>query len=224
MAEVIEVDLLKTGGRLIPPGDEAPPAAAPRPAQPPPTPADDRPAPLKACKCCGWPEALDPAAPAEGDAEEFLKAVLRGEPFRRRAYLFSGAVPLTFKDLTADEEEAVKTQVVREVARGDITTFEASALRHTALRLVFAVESVTAGEQTYRAPGGDPFAVDLAAESARLRGVFRHAGVYDALKLEFHKFYGVLMTLQNRAADASFWKATPAAGSSPDSPSKATRA
>lgn len=219
MAEYVPVDLAQTGGRLLPPGttDRPPelpaPAAAAPPAQAAPPPAD---APHKNCHHCGWPYGLDPAEPDAGDAARFVQAVFRGRPYAKTVELYDGAVSVTFRWLTAEEEDGAHARLEAEKAAGAYqepfpTGQVKAAERLSDLRLGCAVERLRVGDAEWtRPPATDP---DAARQS--LRAACASAPVWDAVRWEFQVFMTQLARLRANARNPSFYRATPAGGPSP---------
>ena len=232
--EDIEVDLTKTGGRLLPPGlapggpDGAPPVPPAAPGAQTETPVighdhppDARPA---NCRKCGWDSGIDPGEPTADQKQAFQAAVLRDEPYRERVELYGGAVVATLVVAPPEVDEAVRGRVAADAAgaAGALHSVEAmtKTLEHlTDYRVACGVESVLVGG---RLVTPDSAVDDLAARHAAFRAAVGRA-VYPAVRAEFIRFYSNYAVMVARAADRSFWPATPGSGPSSASPPPATR-
>lgn len=223
MPAEIPVDLTKTGGRLVPPwagqkpaAPQAPtPPAADKTAEHDPK-ADDHP---KNCKMCGWNNELDPQLPDPGDPVAFRDAVFRGVPYQKTVPVFDGAGSVTFKDLTADENEAVRMKVDAESIEKPFKPFDMIA-RYTELCLGFAVTAVQIGGRRYAAePVDDPFVLgDTDGPHKALRKWLGSDTVYRTVRMAYGKFVAQLGYLIARAGEPSFFTATGPLGGQPESP------
>lgn len=251
MADVVEVDLIKTKGRLIPPGMmPRTPAPAPKPAGEPAAKADDgKPAPAVPgrpaappdpepahanCKHCGSDPTTEPSEPSKDDVAAFQQAVWRDERFEKRVTLFGGAVEAAFRFLTPAEEAAIETAVVAESALKAggraLTVDEASrqyfdmSRRYDDLRLGVGVASLRVGTKVYERPSpAKPATADLNALFDEVVAAAKQEPVYQAVRWQYLLFYAAARVLVRRAADPNFFPATGAAGPSPASPSPGTR-
>lgn len=237
--EVIEVDLLKTGGQLVPPGmpvNLPPPAAPSAPPMPPKTdpPAEakkDTPPPvIKQCAHCRWPEGVDVVEPTGEEMFAFCKAVWQDGEYAREVTLFNGAVEVTFRALTPTEEDEVQRAVVAAAKTEAFTDLSQAFDLYTDYRLGLALRRLKTGgvivdrppdELDAQYPKGPGRLVEI---HAAVRAAFRLDPVYRAVRREYTMFFARLGTLQNRALDPSFFPATAAGGPSPASPKRATRA
>lgn len=224
----IPVDLMATGGRLIPPDQMPPkktalvPPRAEAPAKDPvQEPVKDAapPTPPEAVKCpyCGWDHSQDPCEPDAGDAFQFRDAVFSGTPYTKRIALY-GTAAMAVRDLTADEETAAQAQalkmgIAQQASRGEMMEIL------TGIRMGVALVSVDVGTNQYRAePIEDPFTADLEGRHKLVRTWCKSDTLYRALRWQYVRFHQQLSVLLSRAADRSFFSATGPRGVPPVSP------
>lgn len=216
MPKEIPVDLTKTGGSLTaalggaPATPEKPlrPLAAEKASEAPP-PAAEPPPPR--CKQCGLDPTHDRDHLEPGDEEAFVKAVLRGEPFRREFTLFGGAVRVTFRDVTPDETVEIGEIVDKEEAQGKFPpTLAGAALRFdraVSLRLGRAVEKLSVGGSVA------PAATASYDEVHKwLVGECKSEMVYRGVREAYLRFSNLLAAVGKKAFDPSFSKATAGGG------------
>lgn len=235
--EVIEVDLIKTGGRLVPPGTPVPPVEPAKPgtvdaprADPPKDQSKDQPPTqhipqIKQCPHCLWPAGVDVVEPTPEETLAFCKAVWQDGEYTRTVSLFNGAVEVVFRALTPVEEDEVRDAVAAGMAADPVKTFDL----YTDYRLGLAVRRLKTGVVVADRP---PAALDeeypkgadrLVTIHTAFQRLFKLDPAYRAVRREFTMFYARLGTLQARALDPSFFPATAAGGPSPGSPKPATR-
>jgi len=245
--EEIPVDLLKTGGRLIPPGALPQPprrAADPGPAVPPlPTPpprgAAAQPTPpaqpaaqtaapadhahdAQICRLCGWPAEFDPVEPGPDEYADFVRCVVLGQPYAVTLPLFDGAVEVRLRDLTPQEEDAIYRRVLAEAVDQKVRTAVEAQDRMTDFRLAAAVERFAAGPRVAEfPPPAAADAEDYPARHAALQTACAGQTVYQAVRSFYvSQFLPVLGTMRARAVSPSFRKATASPGPSAGRPSR----
>lgn len=220
---------MDTGGRLIHPDDQPQAKRPPRPAStdtPPKEPTKDAkpdhehgPEPI--CRYCGWNQKFDPAVPTQEDAVAFRDAVFSGELFTKTIDMFDGAVSLTLRDLTSDENLAAKVLVAAAVINSPkTTTWEGMTTLSTGFCLGMAVTKLRVGKNTFTAtPVTDPATENLEARLTLVRKFCGSDLVYRSVREQYAKFIMALGVLMTRAADRGFYSATGPAGGTPASPS-----
>lgn len=226
MPAEIPVDLMATGGQLIPPGAAPrPPRARPvvpevKPASEPAAAKDEtaeKPHPSN-CPHCGWNAVNAVQEPDPGDAQAFRNAVFSGDLYAKTVDLLDGAATVTFRDLSSDEEEAIRTRVVADTLKNPVTPLE-MVEQFTDMRLSLAACRVRLGDKRYAVePPADPYAEDFGARLKALRTFCKSDTVYRAVRWQYGRFVQVMGVLLSRATDRSFYSATGSGGGSPVSP------
>ena len=221
MATEIPVDLTKTGGSLAaalgigpPPQPPTAPAGPPQPAAPPKAEKAEKaedPKPAPKCNHCG----MDPAEPADHCTPEdelaFVRAVLRGEPFRREYALFGGAVRVTFRDLAPAEMAVVLGVLDKEEAEGKFAPglpgLASRFDRRTAMCLGLATEAFAAGLTAAVPAHATPDAAhDWVVAQCKAEAVYR------AVRGAYVRFANLVAALTQKAMDPSFSRATAGGG------------
>ena len=77
------------------------------------------------CGNCGFKQGMDPFEVTDQDKEEFLISLLGDKPFEKTYTLLKGRLKVTFRTLSAADENLITEQLTREVKDRRIPTFDA---------------------------------------------------------------------------------------------------
>jgi len=234
----VRIDLAKTGGKLTPPGmpintpkggepttpdtaKDVPfveprtrfdgPAADAPPTNKPDHPHDDS---TGVCKHCGWNQAIDPIAPTKEDLAAFMTSVRTGELFTKKVSLFGDSIVVTFRSLSAEEEERIRLLVHAAISRKEMTQSLEVVEKFTDFRIALAVKSLMSSGDPYTGPKDDSEVVatlneDTANQYLRqVRVACKSEPVYRAVRWQYGLFTALLNVIQGRAVDPSFFQAT----------------
>jgi hypothetical protein len=242
VAKLIDIDLVKNGGKLIPPGVQHPDAAqvpGPRPGTPPGDPqraAPENPPdqhthphahkPDPRCPMCNWSVNIDPATPDPEDPAAFRDAVFNGFLFEKTYTLFGGALQITFRDATTRHREIMQRVLFRELAvasskpQSSPEHYMDVPGRRDELALAMCTVTIKQGTRTYTAPDESTVTEDtLPGAYVALRQWIGADAIYQAAMITYSKFFRTMCALAARALDPSFYTATGSSGGQPASPS-----
>jgi len=213
MAVEIPIDLVKTGGKLIPPGMNLKTDTEPRPPKmekevKPEGPVDHtHDLGAGTCKHCGWNNTVDPVEPTQDDWTEFVKSVRMGNLFNKQIDLYEGATKVTFRVLTAEEEDTISNTIKREAASGIYKQSIEVVERFTDLRLAVAVQAILTGTTNYTGPEPDTTTM-YEEQLKKVRTACKLEPIYRAVRWQYTRFHAMMGTIQARSVEKSFSAAT----------------
>lgn len=220
MSEEIEIDLVKSGGKLLgTPGFNAYTADPIEPIRKKPQAAKSEPVEKKVeqavessntCKHCGQDPTTEPVLIDPSDVVDYQRSVWCGQKFVKTYTLFGEAASVSFRDMTVKQRQAIKTKLMAEAAQfannigGAILAYERANLYCLAL----SIAELRLGEaKTEFAPTDD-----VQAAVDRFSDVCSSDLVYQTVWNTFMRFQDLRDAIVKKATDPSFYGAVKPAG------------
>ena len=222
MAEIIPVDLTKTGGALIPPGTAFTEEKIStdkikdiKPKEPEAQKPEDKKEEVKICKHCGMDPVTSPIEPTFDDIWAFQQAVWKDDAFKKAFTLFGGSIKVTFRTLTPFEEDVIRTQLNKEKIDGKTLTPYEMYERAISLRLPLLIDKLTIGEKDKTPVVKDTLSPEqLVVLFEDFKNSFKQFSLYQSIRDVSVTFHMLVVTIERRANDSSFFPATVPSGDS----------
>jgi hypothetical protein len=161
------------------------------------------------CPQCSW-DMRDKYETVLTDAEKsgFVAAVLGGQQFYSQVPLFGGKLVLTFRTLTAREEDRIQRQLIQEARDSKLTSTTEWLAMSTTYHRAFSLARIDSerGMASYlQKPAEELSALDVPSVYNEYLSAVSMEALSHAIAKQHVRFRNKVVALESNMADESFW-------------------